>query len=369
MWSTAALLSYGIGFASVIALVPIANRLAIATGAVAHPRADRWASRPVPTLGGVAIASGMLAGVVALPLAGPDRLALMAGILAMLLVGLRDDLRGSGAVSRLLVEAVTGAAFAFLVTGDLPIQLQVTATLVSALAVPVAVNATNLVDNSDGLAASLSIVTAATLAAIGTLHGLASEASGVAVLVALGCLGFLVFNRPPARVFMGDAGSLSLGFALAAVSILIVRDALLIPGTLHLEAAMALPVAWALQAGDVAMVTVTRWRRGVSPFRGGVDHTSHRLLSAGLSPMVMVIALGVLAALAGAIATAAAAFFGGFALTGLVSALLLLLVGGFEAGVVRRFPVDSEAPQPGSASPDGTRADGSTAHVARPERS
>jgi UDP-GlcNAc:undecaprenyl-phosphate GlcNAc-1-phosphate transferase len=338
IWSAANLIAYAAAFLTVLAAVPISSRLARATGAVVHPRADRWSHRSVPALGGVAIAAGIVVGLAVLPLGGWDRLAVLAGLTVMLVLGLIDDVRGSRPFVKLGAEAAVGGIFAAVVTTELPIQLRIAGVLVAIFAVPVAVNATNLVDNADGLAASLSLVTAGTLAATGSINGLASQSAAIAVLIALAALAFLVFNHPPARVFMGDSGSLSLGFALAATSVLLVRDALLIPGTLHVETAIAIPVAWAFQVGDLAMVMITRVRRGASPFAGGIDHTSHRLLAAGVSPVVMVIGLGFLAALVGAAAAAVAAFFGGFALTGAVAVALLALVGIFEAAVAWRFP-------------------------------
>jgi UDP-GlcNAc:undecaprenyl-phosphate GlcNAc-1-phosphate transferase len=210
--------------------------------------------------------------------------------------------------------------------------------VLAAVAVPVAVNATNLTDNADGLAATLAIATAGTLTAASALTGLNSSNASIALLMGVVAAGFLAFNRPPARVFMGDCGSLTLGFGLAAASVLLVRDALLIPGNAHVAAAVAVPVAWAFQVGDLTMVIVTRIRRGASPFEGGVDHTSHRLLAAGITPWSLLLGLGALAGLVGGTAAIAAAFLGGFALTAAVAICLLLLVAIFEASVARRLP-------------------------------
>jgi UDP-GlcNAc:undecaprenyl-phosphate GlcNAc-1-phosphate transferase len=268
-----------------------------------------------------------------------DRVAVVVGLVIVFVLGLFDDVRGSGAIVRLAVEAAVGAAFALAVTGDLEPHLRISAMAVAVVAVPVAMNATNLVDNADGLAASLSLVTAGTLAAVGSINGLSSSSAPLALVTGVACVGFLAYNRPPARIFMGDSGSLTLGFALAAASVLLVRDTLLVPGTLHVAAAMAVPVAWALQAGDLVMVTITRMRRGASPFAGGVDHTSHRLLAAGVTPMVLLLALGAFAAFVGAAAAAAAAFFGGFALMALAAVSLLLLVAAFEWLVASRLPI------------------------------
>lgn len=348
-------MTYLLAFAVVLVLVPLASRLAHRLGAVAHPRGDRWNRRSVPTLGGVALFGGIFVGVALLPLDPTDRLALLAGLTAMFLLGLFDDLRGSSALGRLAIEAVVGAGFVWFVSHGLTPEVRIAGALVGALAVPVAANATNLTDNTDGLAATLTIATAGTLAIAGTIVGIESTSTEIALVIAVCALGFLLFNRPPARVFMGDCGSLTVGFALAGVSVLIVRDALLIPGTTHVAATMIVPVAWAFQVGDLGMVVVTRMRRGVSPFSGGVDHTSHRLLAAGITPWLLLVGLGLLAAVVGSAAAIAAAFFGGFALMAIVAISLLLLVGLFEAAVAWRLPAmpaGQSTPTPAAEMPE-----------------
>lgn len=326
-------------FFSVLVLVPAANRIAFTLGAVTSPRTDRWNPRTVPTLGGIALFGGISVAVLLLPLTSTDRVALLVGLTAMFAVGLADDLRHVPAVHRLVIEAIVGAVFVAAVTGGLTTELRIAAVLLASVAIPVAVNATNLTDNADGLAATLSIATAGTLVAAGALAGLDTKTASVALAVGSAGTAFLIFNRPPARLFMGDCGSLVLGFSLAAASVLLVRDALLIPGNTHIATAMAVPVAWSFQVGDLGMVVVTRIRRGASPFSGGVDHTSHRLLAAGIGPWLMLVGLGSLAALVGSAAAIAAAFFGGFVLMAIVAVCLLTLVALFEAAVAWRIPV------------------------------
>jgi UDP-GlcNAc:undecaprenyl-phosphate GlcNAc-1-phosphate transferase len=332
------LIAFLAAFVTVIALVPVSSRLARAANAVTTPRADRWNRRAVPMLGGIAIFGGIVVAVCMLPLGPTDRIALLVGLSAIFLVGLVDDLRTISAVVRLLIEAAVGAAFVWFVSVGLTTELRVAAVLLAAVAIPVAVNATNLTDNADGLAATLALATAATLTVAGVLAKLDTATSALALAIGITAAAFLLFNRPPARVFMGDSGSLVLGFALAASSVLLVRDALLIPGNTHIATAMAVPVAWAFQVGDLGMVVVTRVRRGVSPFSGGVDHTSHRLMAAGITPWILLASLGLLAALVGSAAAVAAAFFGGFVLMAVVAISLLILVAAFEAAVAWRLP-------------------------------
>ena len=281
---SSSILAYTAAFLVAMLLVPAVSTYARRLGAVATPRSDRWNERAVPTLGGVAIAGGVLVGIFFLPASTFDRVALLGGMAIMVMLGLVDDLASIGPLRRLLVEAATAGTFAWLVTPELEGPIRIAAVTVATVCVPVAINAVNLVDNADGLASLLSIVTALTLAAIVAAVGFPSEAVAFALVIAAACLGFLFHNRPPARVFMGDSGSLMIGFGLAGCSVLIVRDAVLMPGASHAAAAMAVPLAWAVQFGDLGMVFVTRLRRRTSPFRGGVDHTSHRLSREGSVP-------------------------------------------------------------------------------------
>ena len=319
-------------------LVPLSGRLARRLGAIVAPRPDRLSQRIVPTLGGLAIAVGIVAGGIVQPHWDADRVALLVGLGTMIALGLTVDLRPVSPAVRLLIEAGVGSAFTFAVTGALDPSLRLAAVVLAAVAVPVAVNATNLVDNADGLAASLSLATAVSLAGIAIVTGFAATSAPFSVVIAGACLAFLLFNLPPARIFMGDSGSLMLGFMLSATSILLVRDSLLMGDYRHAAVAAAVPLAWAPQLGDLAMVFTTRLRRGASPFDGDVDHTSHRLLAAGLGPWGMLGVIALLAAVVSSAAVASAAILGDFRLVAVVTIAGVMLVGLFEAAVARRLP-------------------------------
>lgn len=258
-------------------------------------------------LGGLAIVGGLLAGATVGLWGGADLLPLLVAIAAMAVLGVAADLTTIGPLPRLALQGGTAVAFVALVSDGLDLPTRVMAVAIGAVAVPLAMNATNLVDNADGLAASLSAVTGLTTATLAVTTGIGGSAAVLGVLIAAACLAFLVLrNRPPASMFMGDVGSLGLGFALAAATILLVRDAITGPSS-GLIAAVLFPTAWAVQLADLALVAVTRSRRGASPFRGGVDHTSHRLMLLGASPGVMLAGLATLAAalgLAGALVAA-----------------------------------------------------------------
>lgn len=276
-----------VSLAASLLLIPVAGLIAGRLGMVVKPRQDRWGQRVIPTLGGLGIAAAIALGLLVGPLPDPDRWAII--VVGGLMVGLGfvDDLRTVPPTFRLLIEALVGAGFTLAVLDGTDPPLRLLAGAAAGIAFPLVINATNLVDNADGSAASLSTATALTLALAAGLSGLPGAATVLGVTVGAACLGFIAYNRPPARVFMGDTGSLMLGAILAAGSVLLVRDAIRVGSPLALAGGLLVLFAWQAQLGDMTMVVLSRRRRGLSPFRGGVDHTTHRLLRLGFGPLAM----------------------------------------------------------------------------------
>jgi UDP-GlcNAc:undecaprenyl-phosphate GlcNAc-1-phosphate transferase len=281
---------------------------------------------------------------------GPTLIAWLVCLVGLSAIGLMDDLSGIRPRYRLLAEALLGSGFAVVVFDGIGPLPRFAAGLVGMVVVPILTNATNLVDNTDGLAASLSAETALAISFSAAVAGMKGNEAALALALAGACLGFLVHNLPPARVFMGDAGSLMIGFAIAGAAMLLVHDAMIHPSVSATAAALALPATCLLQLGDVAMVSVTRIRRGVSPFVGGTDHTSHRLVRAGLGSWGM---LGTLTAASGACGVVAI-FLAWRAPQPIVTVAVVVLAGvavlAFEALVAVRFPFGEETPAE-SASP------------------
>lgn len=265
-------------------LVPLAIRVAVARGWLDRPDGDRKQQRTsTPYLGGVAILLGftvtiLLAAVLDPPEANADELvAILAGAAILSLMGLADDLRG-GLPVWLRLGAVVAAAVVLYATG-VQIRLFGGGAADAALTVLWVVgitNAFNLLDNMDGLSAGTAAIAGLWFVVIAAVTGqflVGALAAGLA-----GCaVGFLRHNRHPAQVYMGDAGSLFLGFTLAAIGIKLRFDA---PVNVT---AFVPPLVLALPITDTALVTVSRLRHGRSPFRGGRDHLSHRLVRVGLS--------------------------------------------------------------------------------------
>ena len=293
------------GAALLVSIVAVRLVLARADriGAIVDPSAERWGDRRVPKIGGLGIVSAIVVGCLVAPGLDPTRASVLVAIVAASMLGLADDVGSISPRRRLAVQAVIGLALGASIGRDMG-PAAVAMAVLGLIGVVALANFTNLVDNADGLATSLSLVSALTIIGIGLAVGLAHDSLVVAAAVAGATLGFLAWNRPPARIFMGDCGSLMLGTALAGAGLMVLHGALASELS-TLLVVVALPIAAVVQAGDVALVVVSRVRRGVSPIQGGVDHTSHRLLRAGLGPWQMLAAIVGPAALAGAIIVAA----------------------------------------------------------------
>lgn len=278
------------------ALIPPIRRLAVAKGVVATPRAERWSTRPTPYLGGVAIVVASLTITVAAGARDGRVMALVAASLAVGLVGLLDDLRPASIPLRLVVEA--GAGLVVTTAGMrahvLPTALDVAA---STLALVVLVNAFNYLDNIDGALALVSMSTAATITIAALLDGHPTVAVGAAGTLGA-CLGFTIFNWHPASIFMGDAGSLFLGFFLGALAFE------LRPATHAPERVLVIVLMMSVPLFDMAVVYVTRTLSGRPLHVGGTDHTSHRLIRAGVPVRATALILLVAASTSGAVAVA-----------------------------------------------------------------
>jgi UDP-GlcNAc:undecaprenyl-phosphate GlcNAc-1-phosphate transferase len=320
-------------FVGTLVLMVPAMALARRLGAVAHPRDDRWGNRAVPRLGGVAIAVALGLAATLLPLPATVRAILVIGIGVIALLGLADDLGTVSVATRLAVEILVGAAAVATLWSDLGL-IAIPAACVAMVGVPLVINATNLIDNADGVAAGVSALTGLGLAAMAALFGNVGLANA-GLVSAAACVGFLVYNFPPARVFMGDVGSLPLGFFLAAVTALVAREAVA-SDPVRINMLLAIPLVWAVQLGDLGMVLITRLRRGTSPLRGGIDHTSHRLMRAGLSPMITLTVIAACAAACAGLGVIGSVTDNAIT-TGILVLVVFLLVGAAEGALAARI--------------------------------
>ncbi|MHC4973367.1 MAG: glycosyltransferase family 4 protein [Planctomycetota bacterium] len=282
------------GAAASWALAPVVARLALYRNVTVLPGGRSIHSERTPLLGGVAIFVPFVLFLVAAGDAASWGLALGAGL--MVGMGIYDDLRGL--TPRVKVAAQIAAALILFGTGfrapalDFAPFGSVATTgfevLVVVFWVVLVTNAINLIDGMDGLAPTMALVAALACAVLG-LSAPAALVFGGAVL------GFLRHNLPQARIFLGDAGSLMLGFVVAAF---------LLNGTGPVNVAQALGIV-ALPLGDVALSTVRRWLRGKPIFTADKGHVHHRLLEIWRHPGAV---LAGLAGLATAFATATGLF-------------------------------------------------------------
>lgn len=280
-------------------LVPVAMRVAIHHDIVDRPGGYKLQANPVPYLGGVAILLSFVAVVLGAalvhpPVSGFQELAVILGGAAVLgLLGLADDLRGLSPWLRLAV--VIAVSIALITTGvtvrllDSGGPVDSTITVLWVLGIT---NAFNLLDNMDGLSSGVATIAALSLALIAAVNGQFLVGALSAALA--GCaVGFLRHNRYPARVYMGDAGSLFLGFVLAVLALKLRFNAPVQVTAFVPLVVMGLPIL------DTALVTVERLRHGRNPLDGGRDHISHRLVCIGLPPRRAVYALYVVGAVLG----------------------------------------------------------------------
>jgi UDP-GlcNAc:undecaprenyl-phosphate GlcNAc-1-phosphate transferase len=282
---------FGLAFGISVVLTPLVGRWARAHGVVAKPREDRWHQKPTPLLGGVAIYVATTIVIVNFARIDVRLVGVLAGGALLFVIGLIDDWRHLRPHTKLVAQIVAACS---LILGG----IQVGSPNLAAVAIPLTIiwvvgitNAFNLLDNMDGLSAGTAILAAGFLFAFSVSTG--NPGIGLLCLaVAGGALGFLVYNFNPARIFMGDSGSMFLGFTLSGIALLGTREmasdvffVLLVP-----VAMMGLPIF------DTTLVTIVRTLEGRPLAQGGRDHLSHRLVALGLSERQAVLVLYVVAA-------------------------------------------------------------------------
>jgi UDP-GlcNAc:undecaprenyl-phosphate GlcNAc-1-phosphate transferase len=289
-------------------LTPVMRKVALSVGAVDAPTVARKVQKePVPYLGGVAIALGVvIASYAALLTADFSmesfRLAsfVLLPAVAISIMGLVDDLRGLQPWPRLIAQTATGVIVAVILTltDTMGVAFGNTALnyLISVLWIVGVCNSINFFDNLDGGAAG-------TVAVISTfLFFIAFDrqqilVSALAIVTAGATAGFLIWNRAPAKIYMGDAGALFLGII---ISVLTIR---LRPGVEPEIASLSIPLAlMAIPILDTTVAVTSRIYRGISPLTGGRDHLSHRLMRIGVARRTTAFILWGLAAFYGALA-------------------------------------------------------------------
>lgn len=265
-------LAFLVAVGAALLLTPLAIRLARRTGFYDRPVGYKGHDSPTPYLGGTAVIGGMLVAGALFGGGSSDFVPIAIGAVVLLGVGTIDDRYGLGPLTRLAIEvAAAGVLFAGGIGWDLfasdVLNLGLTVVFVAGV-----VNAFNLMDNMDGATGTVAAVSGATLGVLALAQG-SAELAALALALSGACLGFLPYNlASPSRIFLGDGGSMPIGFVVAAAI-------MAVPGTGDLGWAFV-PVAVVLvglPALDTTLVVVSRRRRGVGVFVGGRDHLTHRL--------------------------------------------------------------------------------------------
>ncbi len=291
--------------------------VSLKTNFVAHPRNDRFHKSTVPLGGGVAIfftiAAAALAAIAAAKLsvrldwlaaliepasehiAGflsrlDELIVIMLAATALHILGLIDDKKHIGPINKLIVEFALAFAAAYL--GDVRVELfiesRILTSIISSFWIVLLINAFNFLDNIDGAAAGIAAIAAAILFIIAALGGQVFV-SGLAMVYLAALLGFLIFNFFPASIFMGDAGSLIVGFFAAVLSL---RTTYYYQSANQQWYMVLMPlIIMAIPLYDFISVSILRISQGKSPLVGDTQHFSHRLKKRGLTDVQVVLTL------------------------------------------------------------------------------
>ena len=298
-------LLFVISYVLVGLLTPLMRKIALTQGILDRPNsAHKSHKNPVPYLGGVAIVIGVV--VVSYVALISNKFiwsnfwlatSVLGPAVAMGLVGLWDDLKSLKPLSRFIGQSIAGLIVSIILvfndnvgnpTGITGLDVAITVLWIVGIC-----NSINFFDNLDGGAAGTVAITAISLTYL-AITGNQYFIAALSVVVAGATLGFLIWNRTPARIYMGDAGALFLGVLIATLTVRFN------PSTDNSIASFAIPVLLlAIPILDTTVAVFSRLRRKVSPFQGGQDHLSHRLVRAGLSRKISAITLWSLTGLFG----------------------------------------------------------------------
>jgi UDP-GlcNAc:undecaprenyl-phosphate GlcNAc-1-phosphate transferase len=285
------------GLISFIA-TPLLRKLAASIDFVDNPERRKLHATPMPMLGGLAIYFGLVsATVMTNTRMHTEILGIISGATIVTLFGLWDDRYGMRPLVKLGGQAL---ATLILITAGIQVTLfsvpafNVALTFLWVLGIS---NALNLLDNMDGLAAGITAVISGFFLVLAVVEGLGVVSTLAAAMLGA-CVGFLYYNFNPATLFMGDAGSLLVGYILAVLGI-----KLTFAGRPQDVTWMIPIILLGLPIFDTTLVIISRLRRGKPVYQGGKDHTSHRLVSVfGMTPARAVMTLYLVSSVLGLLA-------------------------------------------------------------------
>ena len=327
-----------VSLALALALTPVVRLAARRLGFVAKPKTDRWHKKPTAMMGGVAIWLSVVTTYLLLIPHTAHTWVIVSVSTFLFLVGLLDDLIHVKPYQKLIGQIIGSAAivnYGLTLPWTRSISVNMVITIFWLIGIT---NAVNLLDNMDGLATGIAAIASAFL----TVNFIASNQPVEAMITAVfaaALLGFLIYNSHPASIFMGDSGSMFIGFFLASSALINLpggRSRSLLP-------VLAVPIlVLFIPIFDTTFVTILRKLSGRAASQGGRDHTSHRLVALGMSERRAVWLLYSLAAFSGLLAISvrtlrpefSLALLGGFT-------VVLTLLGVYLAGV-KAYDEESE---------------------------
>lgn len=239
----------------------------------------RWASQRVPTMGGIILMVAFIVGYAfQIALSGFSNVSFLFGVGFMFVVGLYDDLQSMKASTKLLAQMSVAvgtyiAGYGFSIFGPVPDFLLSVLLLVGMM------NSLNMIDNMDGVAAAVMLVfLSGAILIFGWLAGFSLLG---------GLLVFLFYNRKPARIYLGDSGSLFLGYIMGFLVIQFTNSVLTASGNKWIDAIALLSAIFIFPLADTLLVIINRLMAGISPATGGRDHSTHHLVYAGVPEKII----------------------------------------------------------------------------------
>ena len=324
-----------VSFIGVVILTPLVRAQARRRGLVARPRSDRWHKHPTALLGGVAIFASVAGVALTMVPLSPQALVVLCTSAFLFLVGQVDDLVCLKPCPKLSCQVI-GAAVVVSFGLSLPwTGMPVIDRAITLLWLVGITNGVNILDNMDGLAAGIAAI-ASVFLAINLLGNGRTADSVVLAVFGAALMGFLVYNANPASIFMGDCGSMFIGFFLAGA-------ALLNPSGSRTQSNFPMLVAPVLilliPIFDTLFVMVLRNRAGRSIAQGGRDHTSHRLVALGMSERQAVWMLYGFAAVSGFLGLLVPSLPLGAAAAVILGFLIILTLFGVQLSRVRVYDI------------------------------
>lgn len=278
--------AFGVALAAAILVTPLIRRFAFRVGLADEPSSRKAHPEPIALLGGVAIYAAAAGAVfVLVPSASNTLKGVFLAGLVILVSGLQDDISEMDPLLKLVSQVTAALVMIGFGVRATPTDIGWVDSIITVVWVVAVVNAVNYQDNMDGLAAGLTAAACISFFVIAVVWDQYLVASLAAVLAG-GTIGFLFYNFPPASIYMGDAGTHFLGFLLATMGVL-----LKFPTRPKLATLFVPVMILAVPLTDMAMVTISRRRRGVPVSQGGTDHSSHRLVVAGLTRRQAIMAM------------------------------------------------------------------------------